>query len=345
MALRHLLAAGTMMLAIAGFAPAADAQQPQFAAITDEFLPGERTIFFDDFSDMLAGSAPARFRVRGAAPELMASGAVRELRFSANGTLTPNLTALPANFTWEAEVQLTVPAGIARVYLIMFAGDREAVVWMLGSRTNQADMYIARKVPRYEELGRTPLRLNLAQPQRLALWVQDGRLRAFVNGEKKLDVNQVMLPAIDRVELRTEFLGAGPSAGWRWVRFAESAPDFGDVLMATGRYVSHGILFDTDSDRMKIESAPAIKRIAQVLAANPQLRLLIEGHTDDVGEAAHNLDLSHRRAEAVMHVLTAQFGIEAARLTCAGVGASRPLEPNTTPQGRAQNRRVEFVRQ
>lgn len=90
MALRHLLAAGTMALAIAGFAPAADAQ-PQFAAITDEFLPGAHTIFFDDFSDMLAGSAPARFRVRG------------------------------ANFTWEAEVQLTVPAGIARVYLIMFA--------------------------------------------------------------------------------------------------------------------------------------------------------------------------------------------------------------------------------
>ena len=112
------------------------------------------------------------------------------------------------------------------------------------------------------------------------------------------------------------------------------------MISSSGRYVSHGILFDTDSDRLKPESAPAIQSIARGLETNPNLKLLIEGHTDSVGDAAHNLDLSKRRAEAVKAVLVAQFKVEAARLSTAGRGAGKPIDSNDTPQGRSQNRRV-----
>ena len=78
---------------------------------------------------------------------------------------------------------------------------------------------------------------------------------------------------------------------------------------------------------------------------NANLKLLIEGHTDSTGDAAHNLDLSRRRAEAVRGVLMAQFKVDATRLTAAGIGAAKPLDSNDTPAGRAQNRRVEFVKQ
>ena len=129
------------------------------------------------------------------------------------------------------------------------------------------------------------------------------------------------------------------------VRFAESTPDFSQMISSSGRYVSHGILFDTDSDRLKAESAPAMQGIAKGLETNPNLKLQIEGHTDSVGNAAHNLDLSKRRAEAVKAVLSTQFKVDAARLTTAGLGATKPMDSNDTPQGRAQNRRVEFVKQ
>jgi outer membrane protein OmpA-like peptidoglycan-associated protein len=79
--------------------------------------------------------------------------------------------------------------------------------------------------------------------------------------------------------------------------------------------------------------------------ANAGTGFLIEGHADSTGDAAHNMDLSKRRAEAVKSVLVSQFGIDAARLTTAGLGSTKPVASNDTPQGRAENRRVEFVRQ
>ncbi len=179
----------------------------------------------------------------------------------------------------------------------------------------------------------------------LALWVQNGRLRVFLNGEKHLDFNQVEMPPIDSVEFAHDFYGANQAIGYRTVRFAESAPDFSQTIASSGRFVTHGILFDTDSDRLKPESAPVIQTIARGLETNPNLKLQIEGHTDSVGNAAHNLDLSKCRAEAVKAVLASQFGIDEARLGTAGLGATKPIDSNDTPQGRSQNCRVEFVRQ
>ena len=85
--------------------------------------------------------------------------------------------------------------------------------------------------------------------------------------------------------------------------------------------------------------------VASGMQANAGAGFLIEGHTDSTGDAAHNMDLSKRRAEAVKSVLVSQFGIDGARLTTAGLGSSKPVGSNGTPQGRAENRRVEFVRQ
>lgn len=343
---RGLIVCAVMAMGgMTGIPASAAAQQPQFTSLRAEFLPGERTIFYDDFSDMSAGAAPSRFRTRGAAPELGAAGALRQLTYTSSGSLFPNLTALPRNFTYETEVKLEVPRGIARIYLVLYSSEREAAAWYFFVRTGSAEMMLTRRIPRPEELGRRPITMDLSQPVRLALWIQDGRLRAFVNGEKQLDINQVELPAIDKVELRTDLAGAGLSVSYRSVRFAESAPDFSQVIAASGRYVSHGILFDTGSDQLKQESASAIQAVARGLDANPNLRLLIEGHTDAVGDAAHNLDLSRRRAEAVKAVLATQFTVDASRLTTVGLGSTRPIDSNDTPQGRAQNRRVEFVRQ
>lgn len=293
---------------------------------------------------MTADDPPLHFKSRGAAPELRAAGDVRQLTIVQNNTLTPNLTALPANFTYEADIALEVPRGIVHLYLVLYSKDREAATLATGVRSNTFDITLSRKLPKYEELGRAPVKAAIAQPVKMALWLQNGRMRVFVNGDKYIDVNQVDIPAIDRVELRTD-VTPGTSVGYRSVRFAESTPDFSQSILASGRYVSHGILFDTDSDRLKPESAAVIQSIAKALTTNPNLKLLIEGHTDGVGNAAHNLDLSKRRAEAVKAVLVSQFSVDVSRLTTDGLGSTKPMDTNDTPQGRAQNRRVEFARQ
>ena len=107
----------------------------------------------------------------------------------------------------------------------------------------------------------------------------------------------------------------------------------------------YGIYFDFNSDVIRPESEPVIRDIANALTTKPTCRLSIEGHTDNVGGDAFNLDLSRRRAAAVKGALAQNYQIAPDRLTTAGYGASRPKVPNTTLEGRAQNRRVEFVRQ
>lgn len=322
----------------------AQAPQPEFKTLKAEFVPGEKTLFFDDFSDMKVGEAPPHFKVRGATMELREAGATRELTAMANCTMTPNLNALPSNFTFEAEVMFRTPQGSATTMLTLFSKNREVFLLTVRQQEKNLDYQMQKKLP-YEALGRKRLPSENTQPFRLALWIQNGRVQVFHNGEKQLDANQVDLPLIDKVELGSGFIGTGQSSiGYRQVRIAESTPDFSQVILAAGRYVSHGILFDTGSDRLKPESAAVIQAIAQGLTANPALKVRIEGHTDTTGNAAQNLDLSKRRAEAVKGVLVNQFQIDAARLTTAGLGSTKPMDTNDTPTGRAQNRRVELVK-
>jgi outer membrane protein OmpA-like peptidoglycan-associated protein len=94
---------------------------------------------------------------------------------------------------------------------------------------------------------------------------------------------------------------------------------------------------------LRPESANVIKEIAAALQKQAALKVRIEGHTDSTGDAAKNLDLSKRRAESVKAALV-KLGIDAARLATEGLGQTKPLSTNDTPQGRAENRRVEFVK-
>ncbi len=116
--------------------------------------------------------------------------------------------------------------------------------------------------------------------------------------------------------------------------------------LATDRKVDvYGIYFDFASDSLREESAPVLKEIGAALAAHPDWKLTIAGHTDSVGGAASNLDLSRRRSARVRRALVEQYGVAADRLTTSGYGSGSPKDVNTTPEGRARNRRVELVRQ
>jgi outer membrane protein OmpA-like peptidoglycan-associated protein len=107
----------------------------------------------------------------------------------------------------------------------------------------------------------------------------------------------------------------------------------------------YGIYFDFNSAVVKPESDVVLKEIAGVLHDHPEWKLQIAGHTDNIGGADFNLDLSKRRAAAVKDALVSRYGVDAARLTTTGFGATRPVASNDTLEGRARNRRVELQRQ
>lgn len=115
----------------------------------------------------------------------------------------------------------------------------------------------------------------------------------------------------------------------------------GNSLQESGRAITYGILFDLDSDKLKPESDTTLQQVLQVMSDNLNLNLAIEGHTDSSGDTAHNLDLSQRRATAVVKWLVEQ-GVSRQRLQAHGLGERMPVADNRSRQGRSLNRRVEL---
>lgn len=123
------------------------------------------------------------------------------------------------------------------------------------------------------------------------------------------------------------------------------ADEMADRLDAEGRVALYGIYFDTDSAAVSPDSGPTLVEIAALLQNNPDLELLVVGHTDNQGGFDYNIDLSTRRAAAVTETLVDDHGVDAGRLKPWGVGYSAPVASNATGDGRARNRRVELVAQ
>lgn len=124
-----------------------------------------------------------------------------------------------------------------------------------------------------------------------------------------------------------------------------SADEMSKSIASSGRVALYGILFDTNKADIKAESKPALEEIAKLLTAEPELKLHVVGHTDNVGGYEANMSLSKRRADAVVAALVKDYGIAAGRLTSNGVAYLAPVAVNTTEDGRAKNRRVELVPQ
>lgn len=116
-------------------------------------------------------------------------------------------------------------------------------------------------------------------------------------------------------------------------------------LTTSGHTVVSGILFDTGKSDVKPESAPALQEVVKLFKQDAKLKVYVVGHTDNVGALAGNIDLSKRRAAAVVQLLTSQYGVAADRMQAYGDGPYAPLASNDSEDGRTLNRRVELVKQ
>jgi len=173
-----------------------------------------------------------------------------------------------------------------------------------------------------------------AQPVSYFVFVtayKDGVIPESLRDVVKKDRTLVHLVVIapDKLEARMEFVNA-----------AEMARSLAD----TGKIALYGIHFDTDKDTLRPDSKPTLDEIGRLMSTDPQMRLRIVGHTDNQGASDYNLDLSRRRAAAVLRALTDQYHIAPARLDSFGCGLYAPVASNATDDGSAKNRRVELVK-
>lgn len=124
-----------------------------------------------------------------------------------------------------------------------------------------------------------------------------------------------------------------------------SADAMAKQLRKVGKVELNGIYFDVDRATVRADSGPVLDEIVRMLEANRDMALYVDGHTDSQGADDYNLDLSRRRAAAVVAALTGDRGIDPGRLQARGFGESKPVASNETERGRARNRRVELVLQ
>lgn len=178
---------------------------------------------------------------------------------------------------------------------------------------------------------------------------QNGRLKLYLNSSKLFDLTAAFPRKLTLnhfvLQTNSDQTNKKAAVDFSNIILAEGVPDMRSDFMASGKYTTSAILFETNSDKLIPSSLPVIGMISGYLQKNPQVKLKVVGYTDNVGDNQTNLALSKRRANAVMKELVEFYKIDAARLVADGNGAASPIDTNDTQTGRARNRRVEFVKQ
>ena len=164
-------------------------------------------------------------------------------------------------------------------------------------------------------------------------------LKFYMNGMRIFQIPSMMAP--EKIQFFCE--GDYKYRGYANVILAKGAVPLYNRLATDGKIITYGITFDIGKATIKPESMTEINRIFDLMNQNPNLKFEVQGHTDNTGTVAGNQKLSEQRAQAIVAKLV-EMGISADRLSAKGLGQSAPLADNSTEEGRAKNRRVEFVK-
>ncbi|MFL9481180.1 OmpA family protein [Chitinophagaceae bacterium LWZ2-11] len=337
-----------------------------------DFVPGEKIIVEENFSQDAIGEFPDKWNTKTSAEVVTVSNKPGKwLCLKQDGVFYPEyISTLPDNFTLQVDVM--VSNGISNIGALTIAlaatkEDREKFdngyvnsdISVPGIKIDinpQSGTYEGSFSYSSNALGHgniNNLTSEFHAPDKtfatISIWRQKQRVRVYVNSTKMLDLPRAIEPgAIINSLIFGAYAPDYEKKGGAFyignIRLAVGAPDTRNKLITEGKFVTHGILFDVNSDKIKPESNGALQDIANVLKDNSTIRVKIVGHTDSDGDDKMNLDLSKKRADAVKAALVASFGIDGARLDTDGKGKTQPIDVNTTPVGKANNRRVEFIK-
>ncbi len=329
-----------------------------------DFIPGEKIIGYDDFSNDAVGDFPAKWTTNASGEAMTVDNHDGKwLNISKEGYYLPEfIKSLPDNFTIEYDLLFIPPVtrdgpNTAAVGL-QFINKTGKTAFDYGPDRSyfELDPYMENiNVATYTKMGDKllanefnvkGLNRNSVLNYHIAVSRQKNRLRVYLNETKVLDVPSLLSPDIKYNTIR--FATSLNNDGSTWLisnfKFASGLPDTRNKLITEGKFSTTGILFDVNASTIKASSYGTLKDIAAVLKENSGLKVKIIGHTDSDGNDASNLELSKRRADAVKDILVKEFGIDESRMQTDGKGETQPIAPNSSPEEKAQNRRVEFIK-
>jgi OmpA-OmpF porin, OOP family len=324
-----------------------------------DFVPGDKVLLFEDFSQDAVGDFPALWTTDVA-------GEVNTLNVAPGNWFNLNSTDgtywfmkdidFPKNFIVEFDI---VPKKGGTRYaadLVLFGeASHSEMDKNVDPGTCGIHVTIAKtgwqtsgyKKGTSEKLtGSSTNKLVLEEKvNHVIVWVQGRRLRVYHQGGKVIDVPTNIYEGSKFTRMCFKlYRGASCASYISNIKITNAAPDTRNKLLTEGKLVTYGIYFDVNKDIVKPESYGTLNDIAKILNEVPDVKVKIVGHTDSDGSDAANLDLSKRRAAAVKNELVKSFNVNGERLVTDGMGESQPVAPNDTPVNKALNRRVEFIK-
>ena len=343
-----------------------------------DFVPGARILYAEDFAQDNVGELPLTWNSSGKGEVMTLNNrAGKWMRAYGNNTyLTGNKNKFGENFTIEFDLMYFFEPDKTGYVLpgwsvgLFSSGDADAAgnnylkdsrdelnstnirfgygsyaLAQVESKQNKGQSFISDKM----ELGEPTANFN--QVVHYSIQVQKTRLRVWINERKVFDIPRAINASTDTLNqiffkmegsnYKEHEIGLFLSN----IKIATGLPDTRHKLIEEGKFSTTGILFDVNQATIRPESNGVLKEIAEVLKSSSGIRVKIIGHTDSDGADAANLELSKKRSEAVKAALVDTYGVDAASIDTDGKGESQPVGDNKTKEGKAQNRRVEFIKQ
>ncbi len=331
--------------------PSASAATPTAPAAEDmklytkyDFIPGNKVIFYDDMKDEEEGEFPYRWNLDRGVFEVVRLGKEFWIMCTDEGSIRPKLpdNPLPEKYTVELEIYNNGQDKSGHYYYINWVDNQGKDIGYFNVYSNNGTQVSLQG----KTLASKSLPQNLTKgPHTVRIMATKRSIKCYLDQTRVANIPKVenFNPVGFRIYVDPYVESDNPCL-FRGFRFAEGGKSMRQQLEEEGKIVTHGILFDPDSYVIKAESYKTLKEIARLLEDDPSLRLSIEGHTDSDGSEEHNMTLSQNRANSVRNYLISTYGIDAGRLEAKGWGESKPIDTNDTPEGKANNRRVELIK-
>ena len=350
-------------------APAVGEESPQAATSTD-FKRGEVILFEDDFTAETVGEFPSKWDLLDGGAEIKTLGGIKAVEITNNGVITPLIKEqgayLPEEFTieydfyyWDTkddvglnDLKLCLADNMDRSEWSGYYGDGCAFCLVHGvcdtwdhhaSYNNDSGSKDTRDVS-----------FNYQFKQgwhHVALSFNKRALKVYFDGNRVINLPKVKQPTWMSFQVPFDYSNLtfirnvviAKGAVELYDRNEQSMTAVEKAIAETGKFVTNNILFETGKATLKPESMEEIEKVADYMKKNPNARFEVQGHTDNQGSDKVNDPLSQQRAEAVVKALE-EKGVDPFNLRAVGKGAHEPVADNKTEEGRAKNRRVEFIK-
>ena len=317
--------------------------KPQLIWAKYDFVPGTEIIFEDNLEGEQNGEFPSKWDLKAGTVEIANLDGDNIIWFRKSGSkITPLIKEkyyLPEEFTIEFDYQML--SSTQHHYTVEFLGADGRYLAVLNIGGRGASLRVTKSNGDFSGNINSEFIPGL---KHAAISFNKRSLKYYSDDQRVLNIPNV------NAEIKSFNISSGLGSKAdeaksliKNIKVAKGAVPLYDKFLTDGKFVTTGIKFDVNKATIKPESMGTINYVVKMMTDHPELKFSVEGHTDSDGEDAANLKLSEARAKSVLEAMT-KLGIAADRLTSKGHGESKPMAGNDTPEGKAQNRRVEFVK-